>query len=135
MGKVGDYPISLGGTLPSDKRCGLGDIHGDLVKRPDQIRFAVIAYDVAYTKVPTDPGELSEPVLRIKRWEVAEGGDAQTVLNLIDAINGRREGSDAQQETLATTAELEAREAELEESERAAARDDAAASHPDGGTP
>jgi hypothetical protein len=106
MPKIGDYVISLAGTLPGERRCGLAEIYGELIKHPDAIRFAVIAFDVQHIKVPTDPGDQAEPTLRIKRWEVAEGDDAQAVLNLIDAINGRREGSDAEQPTLATTAEL-----------------------------
>jgi hypothetical protein len=105
MPKIGDYVINLAGTLPGERRCGLAEIYGDLIKHPDAIRFAVIAFDVQHIKMPTDPGEQPEPTLRIKRWEVAEGDDAQAVLNLIDAINGRREGSDAEQPTLATVAE------------------------------
>jgi hypothetical protein len=113
MPKIGDYTINLAGTLPSERRCGLAEIYGELVKHPEAIRFAVIAFDVQHIKLPTDPGEPAEPTLRIKRWEVAEGDDAQTVLNLIDAINGRREGSDAEQPTLATVAEGGGEQGEL----------------------
>jgi hypothetical protein len=130
MGKVGDYTINLAGTLPGERRCGLAEIYGELLKRPDAIRFAVIAFDVQHIKMPTDPGEQPEPTLRIKRWEVAEGPDAQAVLDLIDAINGRREGS-GEQPTLATAAELQRREAEAEARERDEA--DAAAAAQDGG--
>ena len=106
MPKIGDYTINLAGTLPSEQRCGLATIYGELVKHPEAIRFAVIAFDVQHIKLPTDPGEPAEPTLRIKRWEVADGATVeQAMLELIDAINGRREGSDAEQATLATVAE------------------------------
>ena len=84
------YAVRLAGTLPrTDTTNGLTAIARDLADNPRDIRFAVIAFDVAKTIANVDDGS-ETAVIRILRIEPATGRTSTAVSKLLlDAVKTR----------------------------------------------
>lgn len=86
--------VKLGSKLPGDfETNGLDALHDDLVKRPEQLRIAVVWIDVAKVETSTDSGA-QVPTVRVRRIEpLGDVGDAsETIRQQVAAAIEKRTG-------------------------------------------
>jgi hypothetical protein len=76
--------VRLSGSLPKNDANGLRDVAKHLVDYPQQMRYALIAYDVARLIDDLD-SDIDTAVVRIQRIEPVFNEQADTVRELLEA--------------------------------------------------
>lgn len=86
--------VKLSSKMPGDfETNGVDAIAGQLVDEPDQLRVAVVWFDVKHTTVDTDSGD-HIPTVRVRRIEpIGDVGDVSTaVQQLVAEAHEKRTG-------------------------------------------